>query len=146
MRDDVERLIDGLPSAPLMRITGCREAFALNGITVVNPEQLIAFHALKCANNSRHRWVCREPVPAVINHGRWLVGCPHCNTGIDVDPDWQLGVCFGCGGIYVAVMLPTNRAEIEALLVQRPRTAQNWTPGETVEDLVRDNARHGVTA
>ena len=105
-----------------------------------------------------------EPTPATIagrvqariNHGRWLVDCPGCNSALVVDLSEQVFMCVECGnaandGRWLQVTLPRNRKAIEAELLQRPfgrnpadAPTRNWEPGETVADLRRENAEHGI--
>ena len=80
---------------------------------------------------------------AYIHHGRWVADCatPYCTEAHEVRP----GVDFGCGscGQTYPVRFPDNAAEIDAVLSLRlvPAT-RNWTPPETVADLVAENRRH----
>ncbi len=43
-----------------------------------------------------------------------------------------------------SVEFPANRLEIEAVLSVRPAHARNWNPTVTVEELVLENAEHGL--
>jgi len=105
-----------------------------------------------------------EPTPATIagrvqariNHGRWLVGCPGCNSALVVDLSELVFMCVECGnaahgGQWLQVTLPRNRKAIEVELLKRPfgrnpadAPTRNWEPGETVEDLRRENIEHGI--
>jgi len=41
------------------------------------------------------------------------------------------------------VDIPTNYQQIERVLLERPnRENQNWLPGETLDDLLRENKEH----
>jgi hypothetical protein len=43
------------------------------------------------------------------------------------------------------VTLPSDVEAIEGALVVRPdRSTRNWQPGETVDDLLRENREHGI--
>ena len=90
---------------------------------------------------------------AYVNHGRWLVDCPFCgSTQIAAKSDRRF-LCAGAdgcanaqvGGAYIPVVWPKDADRIEAELLQRPTpNNRNWMPGETVKDLRRENAEHGV--
>lgn len=88
------------------------------------------------------------PVPAIVNKGNWLVICPKCGGA---EYAWEEGFFFCCscknsylGHKYRRLKFPKNRAEIEAILVKRPLANRNWTPKETVEDLVAENIKHAA--
>ncbi len=95
------------------------------------------------------------PMVATVNHGYWIARC-ECRTPGDVSPgcivwlDRPWGWCVRCdnaaaGGYWRPVVLPPDRAAIEAVLVLRPDVAtRNWLPGETVGDLVAENIANGV--
>ena len=99
------------------------------------------------------------PMIAEVNHGVWIARCdcgadrstlpaPGCIVWLD-DP-W--GWCVRCGnassgGRWRAIVVPAEheRAAIEAALARRPDPAtRNWWPGETVAELWRQNAEHGI--
>jgi len=88
------------------------------------------------------------PVAARINHNRLLVDCPDCNGAEFVWREQPLLMCCNCwnarvGGLWRAVTLPPDLAHIEAALVERlDPQSRNWTPGETVADLLRENETH----
>lgn len=93
----------------------------------------------------------REPLEARIESGAWLVECPGCHDAFMVDDQDLLFNCVGCGsmGGWHPVVMPAERAEIEAVLLLRPgfrhnAPNRNWIPGETVEDLKRENLEHGI--
>lgn len=94
---------------------------------------------------------------AYVNHGRWVADCPHpdCHSAEHYqDPyngkygglrpnAFHCTAPGGCGLSY-PVVWPPNIAEIERWLVMRPiMTTRNWLPGETIADLVLENAEHG---
>ena len=98
-------------------------------------------------------------VAARINHGRWLVDCPGCNSALVVDLGQPVFMCVECGnagneGKWFAVTVPRNRKAIEDELLKRPWNGRNpaeavnrnWEPGETVAMLKQENADHGVGA
>lgn len=78
--------------------------------------------------------------------GMWIVDCGICKNAWQVDrfqPAWECGYC----GCRYEVRWPAERTtfEIERLLLMRPIAyTQNWNPGETLQDLMRENAEHGV--
>lgn len=99
------------------------------------------------------------PMTAAINHGTWVARCACGAPGVPspgcvVFLDAPLGWCVRCGnaaasGCWRPVLLPPadERAAIEAVLACRPDIAtRNWAPGETVADLVAENAAHGSGA
>ena len=92
---------------------------------------------------------------AQVNHGRWLVQCPICPSAAYAPREVPLFYCVECGskenaGYWYRVIYPDQKRRIEALLLKRPavlpRSAanRNWTPGETIADVERDNIAHGV--
>jgi ribosomal protein L37AE/L43A len=96
-------------------------------------------------------------VAARINHGRWLVDCPGCNSALVVDLGQPVFMCVECGnaandGKWFAVTVPSNRKAIETELLKRPWNGRNpaeavnrnWEPGETVAALKQENTEHGV--
>ena len=96
-------------------------------------------------------------VAARINHGRWLVDCGGCNSALVVDLSAPVFMCVECGntandGKWLAVTIPTNRKAIETELLKRPWNGRNpaeavnrnWSPGETVAMLKRENTDHGL--
>jgi len=79
------------------------------------------------------------PLPAFVNHGRWVAVCP-CGAGIGVDPDDPDAGCIECGRIYrIDFPPPAQVRRIERALLLRPEANQNWERGETVADLEREN-------
>jgi hypothetical protein len=85
---------------------------------------------------------------AEANWGRWIARCirPYCTNAVGLMPGQQLFICEGgpdaCGQT-ADVMWPADPDAIETVLAMRPvRRTQNWLPGETVEDLLAENAAH----
>jgi len=116
--------------------------------------------ALRAAARARAERVGRAIVEddrtliAYVNFGRWVADCPHCLSGILLDPAWTEAFCYGegCYHRFVAFLWPTDaeRHAIEGALVVRAQPHQNWgnargiardeaVPVETVEDLWRGN-------
>ena len=94
---------------------------------------------------------------ASVNHGRWVVDCPNdgCRNAILVSQREPYYICTDCGspenaGRWYAVIFPSNKSEIEAVLLKRPALkpseaeTRNWTPGEAAAALRRENREHGV--
>lgn len=85
---------------------------------------------------------------AEANWGRWIARCPrpHCTNALALAPMQDMYECYGPGGCgYVGrVSWPADPQAIEALLAMRPvARTQNWQPGETLEELISENATHG---
>ena len=86
-----------------------------------------------------------QPFKAYVNHGRWLVKC-ECGGCEKV---WEEGwvMCQSClnaaqGHKYRRTVFPTTRKKIEEILIVRPLPNRNWSPGETLADLRRENEEH----
>lgn len=89
------------------------------------------------------------PVPASINHGRWIVAC-ECGGAQLASEDDHRFFCVAClnerhGGKWRPVTWPKDRDDIEAVLRERLTENVNWTPEETVAQLVAENTTNGVT-
>jgi hypothetical protein len=90
-----------------------------------------------------------SPSPTV-GPGRWVVRCPFCSSAQLADPDRTTRfLCVDClneavGRQWVVVKWPTDVARIEEALEPRPEENQSWEPGESVKDLLADNALHGI--
>lgn len=97
-------------------------------------------------------------VAPFISWGMWVALCPRgcgnaekrgrCDDGTIGGLEAERFTCrrshHGCG-FQCAVDWPSNIADIEALVLARPRvSSQNWTPGETLHDLLRENIRNGI--
>lgn len=83
---------------------------------------------------------------AEANWGRWVVRCPRCPSALDGVPGDPAFRCWECGAT-AAVDWPPEAtvAGVERLLLMRPDvTTRNWLPGETLIDLVVENAAHGI--
>jgi len=85
------------------------------------------------------------------NFGRWVAECA-CSSATEfgtpgnppmLASGWR---CVECGDANEAVWpTPDMMHGVERLLLMRRyRKNQNWYPGETLEDLQRENALHGV--
>lgn len=84
-------------------------------------------------------------VSASVNHGRWIGDCPvaGCNNAEFAGAGFPF-VCTECGYGPATVVFPANRQAIEALLLERPLSTRNWTPGETLADLALENRERGI--
>jgi len=88
---------------------------------------------------------------AWVDHSRWLVNCPDptcvgCQYASKGDPRFFCNYCHNAAaGGWVSVDWPDDVEGIEAALAARPdpRT-RNWKPGESVDDLLRENAENGA--
>lgn len=84
------------------------------------------------------------PIPAYINHNRWVADCPICNGAELASPESPFFRCANCG-FEAGVQFPANRQGIEAVLAHRPHLLnRNWRPGESIADLRAENIGHGV--
>jgi len=88
-------------------------------------------------------------IPAVANHGRWIVECPSGDGGAQfasrTDPRFMCQECLNAasGGRWLPVTWPVDAAKIDEILDARPECAnRNWRPGETVTDLRRESAAY----
>ena len=85
---------------------------------------------------------------AYVNHARWVVDCPNCNSA---ETAWEDGyfMCSEChnsdvGGKLKRVVMPINRKGIENALSVRQPLNRNWFINETLDDLIAENIKHGV--
>jgi len=82
---------------------------------------------------------------------RWVALCPDCAGAEYVWWDDPRFYCVACqnasiGGRWRPVLLPDDRQAIEAALMARPDpSTRHCLPGETVDDLLAENAAYGVT-
>ena len=99
-------------------------------------------------------------IEARVNHGRWLVDCPYDLGSELLDPSEPVFVCLSCGNLgfnedtklqgdglllEIDFPVPGQMRQIEKLLSARPKEInRNWSPGETVGDLQRENEEHGI--
>lgn len=116
---------------------------------VQNESQLRAKHAAfiakQVASGLRSIQIHQSDAPQIarVNHGAWVFDCD-CGAGVGADPEFTASYCHGCGAIHTNVVFPENRAEIEACMLARPKTAnRNWDPEESIDDALHDNHRHG---
>lgn len=98
---------------------------------------------------------CSVTVDAYVNGSRWVCSCPDLACGGAERVSFLSGVMFCCecrnaanGNDYIQVAVPDadTREGIESALLVRPdwRT-RNWQPGESIQDLLDENAAMGVS-
>lgn len=86
---------------------------------------------------------------AEANWGRWVARCPAglCTNAVQVqrwDTDFRCAGAGSCGWTS-RIVWPADPEGIEVLLAMRPETrTRNWRAGETLADLVAENAAHNV--
>lgn len=92
-----------------------------------------------------------SPAVAYANHGRWVADCPNptCSAAMLVEEGepFMCGECFNrdAGGAWRPVAWPKDADALDAELAERPGEAnRNWRPGESLADLARESADHGV--
>lgn len=90
-----------------------------------------------------------ESISATINAGGWIVACPWCPGALmasDNDPRFFCVTCENAArdGKWVGVTWPEARTAIEALLSLRPDPFTRYWTTESVVDLERENAEHGI--
>lgn len=89
-----------------------------------------------------------KPLEARIEHARWIVDCPNCNSAEFAFED-KLFFCSLCknsniGGKVRKVKMPKDRKQIEAILEKRPIKNRHWYPNETIADLEKENKLHNL--
>jgi hypothetical protein len=92
-----------------------------------------------------------DPILAFVDEDRLLIDSL-CGNGVPVlkreggRADEHFAACVNCGRIYRKVVVPEDLDQGDAVLAKRPVRNRNWDPrrGETVADLVAENARHGL--
>jgi hypothetical protein len=87
---------------------------------------------------------------AEVHRGMWIARCPqpYCLTAIALPLGSLVMRCHGdrdaCGA-EAPVMWPRDPEAIAALLRMRPVPAsRNWLPHESLQDLLTENAEHGL--
>ncbi len=85
---------------------------------------------------------------AFAEWGMWKACCPRpgCTNAMALESGQPFYACLGphsCG-IEAPVIWPADPQAIETILGMRPLAInRNWSPGETLEDLLGENAAHG---
>lgn len=93
-----------------------------------------------------------NPLSPLEPVARWICRCPDCPGGTAyVWLDCPIMFCLYCGnrsigGAFRPVLVPSNREQIEALLLKRPVANRAWDPGETLDEIRNGNALLGVGA
>jgi hypothetical protein len=88
---------------------------------------------------------------AYADFSRWVARCgrpERCSYAEELQP-FQAGFICGDCSAATEVIWPTARTVegIVRLLTMRPHPAnRNWRPGETLQDLMIENAQHGIFA
>ncbi len=80
---------------------------------------------------------------AYLNHGRWVVDCPDRDcAGAELASN--LFVCENCKRVG-PVEWPEHKTLIDEITSLRPvPETRNWIPGETVNNLRKENMSHGL--
>ena len=94
-----------------------------------------------------------RPAVARVSINFWLAdcpnpGCPVANAAVMVAPGDPF-MCPHCGnadngGAWRPVVWPDEAEQIGDILAVRPLENQHWMPGETLDDLRRENVAHGL--
>ena len=84
-----------------------------------------------------------KPLDARIEHARWIVDCPNCNSAEFAFND-NLFFCSLCKNSDVegkvrSVKTPKEKTTIELILSKRQIKNRHWLPGQTVKDLEDEN-------
>ena len=89
-------------------------------------------------------------VYAEMNHGRWVVKCLWC-AGAELAREDSIFMCSNCGNKeighrWVRMEFPKSREVIEQILEKRPLMEnRNYSKGESLAKLRRENKEHGVS-
>jgi hypothetical protein len=121
-------------------------------LNVRSPEEYKARALAHLKKHKRYYQPQDEPLVAGFDCGRWVVNCA-CGGGIALHPDWQYAACFTCGKAWTSVQFPTPEfmEQLRRILEVRPagsvrgnvKRFWSWWPGETLDDLRRENRRRG---
>lgn len=85
-----------------------------------------------------------DEVQARANWGRWLADCLGCANAWTIAPGDESWQCNLCGAVN-PIVWPADPAAIEYVLDMRPDpNTRNWESGETIEQLLMENAAHGI--
>ncbi|GAA0528851.1 hypothetical protein GCM10010172_06830 [Paractinoplanes ferrugineus] len=83
-------------------------------------------------------------IQARHNWNRWVVDCGNCPSALTVPPGTPHTQCWDCGFLIGPIVWPRDPDGIVAILSYRPDpNTRNWDPGETMEDLLAQNAEAG---
>lgn len=97
---------------------------------------------------------------ARVNWDVWLVDCAWCPSALTMGPpvpdamgrirpglEWGQAemICWDCGRLTAPIAWPADPGAVMALLGLRPQViTRNWDPGETLDDLLAENAAHDI--
>jgi RNase P subunit RPR2 len=92
--------------------------------------------------------VLDKTLEARIEHSRWIVDCPNCNSAEYAFED-GLFFCSQClnsnvQGKAYRVKIPKERKQIENILSKRAIKNRHWYPKENVKELETENLKHGL--
>jgi hypothetical protein len=84
-------------------------------------------------------------VPARHNWNRWVADCRVCTSALTIPPGTAEVTCWDCGATIGPILWPPDPDGIEAILAYRPDpNTRSWEPGETLAELLAENAAHGL--
>lgn len=117
------------------------------GRIIDTPAKFLAFYRAWMQKHNLTPHANALPLIARVNWGRWLADCPTGDLDAPViDPQWGVAVCLTCGSVFTSsIVMPPDWADIDAALMVRPLVhTRNWSPPETLADLLAENAAHGL--
>lgn len=93
--------------------------------------------------------VADDSIPVRCEQGRWLVDCPFCGNSQFASKTDPRFFCVSClceqaGARWLRVEWPRDVEAIEAALRPRLTENANYLPGQTVKELLAENAENGV--
>lgn len=87
-----------------------------------------------------------EGVRARVNWSRWIADCATCPNAWQIIYGQTGWICNNCGTIN-PIIWPPDPAAIEFLLAVRPNPfTRSWSWPETLDDLLIENAAHGLVS
>jgi hypothetical protein len=146
-----------MPSRPLLTVidilSGLREPKTNRRMTINTAIDYKRAARAVMASQQPPKAMMPQPdeLPANIDTGgRWIGFCP-CGSAAALHPDWQYAACLSCGREWTVVIFPTAEelAAYDAVLSLRPADPGDplrwyaWHYGQTVDDLIYENARFG---
>ena len=117
------------------------------GTTTEAKERGIKALMLKAHRAAPIGGISTATIRPVVNHGRWLINCPYCNSASYARDD-RLFFCIDCqnstiGGQYVKTPFPKTKKSIERIMEIRPSDNQNWT-NESMAELENEGRSNGM--
>ena len=88
-------------------------------------------------------WASVDHPDVLVSGGKWVVRCV-CGNAPSVHPDWRTARCFECGAVYTDLVIPADRAGIEAALRPRPIPYRHWDRRGAGGPPGDGNAGHGL--